>query len=86
VSPLLYFGYDVGVHGAKTACVEKAILDYLYLHTDLDKKADFESLRIDRQELSVKVDAKRWNEFLARFNSKALANRATKFMNWANYA
>ncbi|MBN1127779.1 MAG: hypothetical protein JXA71_02260 [Chitinispirillaceae bacterium] len=86
VSPRFFFGYDTGLRGLKTAFVEKAVLDYLYLHADLVAQEDFESLRIDNAEFSIRFNMSRFNDFLSRFNSKALTTRAKKFMKWARYA
>jgi predicted transcriptional regulator of viral defense system len=86
VAPRLFFGYEMGSSGAKVACVEKAILDFLYLHTDLVAPEDYESLRIDKQELAEKADAGRFNDFLSRFDSKTLTLRARHFMEWVRNA
>jgi predicted transcriptional regulator of viral defense system len=86
VSPRFFFGYDIGPHGVKTAFAEKAVLDYLYLHADLVAQEDFEGLRIDNAEISGRFNMPRFNDFLLRFNSKALTIRATKFMKWTRYA
>jgi predicted transcriptional regulator of viral defense system len=86
VAPRLFFGYEMGLRGAKVACVEKAILDFLYLHADLVATADYESLRVDKQELAAKADAGRFNDFLSRFGSKALTLRARHFMEWVRNA
>jgi predicted transcriptional regulator of viral defense system len=86
VAPRLFFGYEMDPNGAKVACAEKAILDFLYLHADLAAPEDFESLRIDKRELAEKADAGRFNDFLSRFGGKALTLRARRFMEWARNA
>ena len=86
VAPRLFFGYETGPRGAKVACVEKAILDLLYLHADIDAPEDYESLRVDKQELADKADAGRFNDLLSRFGSKALTLRARRFMEWGRNA
>jgi hypothetical protein len=40
-----------GEHTFAMATLQKTILDYLYLHSEIDSREDFEELRRDRQEL-----------------------------------
>ena len=86
VSPRLFFGYEIMPHGAKVATAEKAVLDFLYLHADLAAPEDYDSLRIERQELSDRINTDRFNDFLTRFGSKALRLRAERFMQWVRNA
>lgn len=87
IAPRLFFGYEIaGKSGTKVACMEKAILDYLYFHPDLRARQDYEALRIDRQELSSRIDQNRFESLLARFDMKALDVRAKKFIKWVRYA
>jgi len=85
IAPRLFFGYAIQDRGTRVASVEKAVLDYLYLHPDLRTQQDFESLRVDRPELSARVDQKRLEAFLDRFGGKALKERTAKFMKWVRY-
>lgn len=86
LSPRLFFGYDIGSNGVKTACLEKALLDYLYLAADMRTREDFESLRIDREMLAERLDQRRFEEILAKFNIKTLRQRAELFMKWVRHA
>ncbi|MBN1669970.1 MAG: hypothetical protein JXR37_02990 [Kiritimatiellae bacterium] len=86
LNPRLYFGYDVGQEGLRVATLEKAILDYLYLHPELKDREDIEALRVDPSELKSRLDLERFEAFLARFDKKALVKRATGFLKWVHYA
>jgi hypothetical protein len=55
--------------------MEKAILDYLYLHSQLNTVDDFEALRWDKEALK-QLDIVRFFDYLQLFNSKTLSNRA----------
>jgi hypothetical protein len=57
------------------ASMEKAILDYLYLHSQLNTVDDFEALRWDKEALK-QLDIVRFFDYLQLFNSKTLSNRA----------
>jgi len=86
IVPRLFFGYEIGVRGTKVANVEKAVLDYLYLHPHLRTRQDYESLRIDRQQLAARVSQQRLDKYLERFGNKALYSRAQKLFTWGRYA
>ena len=86
VAPRLFFGYVIEPNGARVAVVEKALLDYLYLHPDLQTREDYESLRMDRRQLADQLDRRRFAGHLARFGSKALSERANRLLEWARYA
>ncbi|MBN1309619.1 MAG: hypothetical protein JXA18_16990 [Chitinispirillaceae bacterium] len=86
VSPRLFFGYTLGPHEVKIALPEKAILDYLYLHTDIRTREDFESLRVDRQALVGRINRRRFDKFLKHYTNKALQRRAELFFTWVCHA
>jgi predicted transcriptional regulator of viral defense system len=54
--------------------LEKAILDYLYLHPELNSVADFEGLRWNKEVLK-QLDIKRFSDYLQLFNSRRLSKR-----------
>lgn len=82
IKPILMFGYEVIEASEqvkyKMAVVEKAVLDYLYLNSQVKSKEDFESLRWNRNQLSEQMDNQRFNYYLKIFNSKMLALRCRK--------
>jgi predicted transcriptional regulator of viral defense system len=74
--PLL-FGYKFIQLNGLTICMaslEKAILDYLYLHSQLNTVDDFEALRWDKEALK-QLDIELFFDYLHLFNSKTLTKR-----------
>ncbi|MCK4420267.1 hypothetical protein KAW48_00605 [candidate division WOR-3 bacterium] len=87
--PELFFGYAlVKYNGSsfKIATIEKCILDYFYLNTDIKQKEDFESLRIDRDRFFEDVKEEKLFEFLNRFSVGALTERIESFLEFMNNA
>jgi predicted transcriptional regulator of viral defense system len=62
----------------KMADLEKAVLDYLYLNSDIETLADFEGLRWNKQSLAGINESQLFVKYLAIFNSKALGVRVKK--------
>lgn len=82
IKPSLFFGYnlikikDIYI---KMASIEKTILDYFYLHPDLQTVADFDSLRVNQEELIEQSNENTFYEYLDKFKQKSLTNRVNKF-------
>lgn len=77
VKPNLFFGFRLVPHNGfnlRIACLEKAILDYLYLHPELKTIADFEGLRWNKEVLKS-LDFQQFSNYLQVFNSKQLSKR-----------
>jgi hypothetical protein len=73
----LFFGYElIELNGLTIAFAspEKAILDYLYLHSNLISIEDFEGLRWNKEVLKT-VDFQRFYDYLQLFNSKRVSKR-----------
>lgn len=74
----LYFGYtlltDGGAIPCRMASMEKAVLDFLYLRSDVDDYAAFEAVRWNRDELA-KIDTTTMEEYLQIFQSKTLQKK-----------
>jgi hypothetical protein len=68
----------------KIAYLEKTILDYLYLHSDVDSGADFEELRWNRIQLLGLLDHSVFTRYVKLFNKRALENRVTQFLEYLN--
>ncbi len=82
IKPALFFGYELASSNGKVykiASVEKTILDYLYLHSDIATSDDFASLRIDRDMFFEQVNKEKIDQFLNRFAQKALTKRFQVF-------
>lgn len=82
VKPQLFFGYNLIKYNNKSikiASLEKAILDYFYLHSDIKRENDFASLRLNKEIFLKEVDEEKLNKFLERFAQKSLTKRIESF-------
>jgi hypothetical protein len=68
----------------KIACLEKALLDYLYLHSDIGSIADFEGLRWNRTQLHSLLDYSKFTKYVNIFDKRALENRVNQFLEYLN--
>lgn len=88
VKPQAMIGYQVIETKAglkfKIARLEKAILDYLYLNSDIDSIADFDGLRWNQNQLNRLLDRSIFAKYLAIYDKRALENRAEKFLEYLN--
>lgn len=78
IKPALFFGYQLrqwNGHRYAVAGPEKTIIDYLYLHTEIEGPADFESLRWNKIEISNRLSMERLDAYLDHIGSHALNNR-----------
>lgn len=83
LKPSLFFGYRVLRPNRRPILMaepEKAILDFLYLHPELEDVAAIEALRLNIHELEG-LDEQRMNSYLQLFNNKALNKRFELFKN-----
>jgi len=62
----------------KMASIEKAVLDYLYLNTEVNSREDFEGLRWNKNQLLGQIDDQLFSSYLAIFNNKALEYRSKR--------
>jgi len=88
VKPQYMIGYQViekspGIK-FKIAYLEKAVLDYLYLHSDVDSGADFEELRWNRMQLLGLLDHSVITRYVKLFDKRALESRINQFMEYLN--
>lgn len=82
ITPQLFFGYHLiknKKYHVKIASIEKALLDYFYLHPNLQTASDFDSLRINQEVLIEQVNEKKMNEYLKNYNQKRLTKRINDF-------
>ena len=74
----LYFGYEIIENNNRPftlATPEKAILDYLYLHSEISSTEDFQGLRFNREIINSMVDKEKFNTYLNQFDNLELNNR-----------
>ncbi len=89
LKPSLFFGYDlIKFHEkySKMASIEKALLDYFYLHSDIETEQDFESLRINKEMFFEKMNEEKLMNFLEKFNQKKLTGRINHFWSYIKNA
>ena len=89
ITPRLFFGYHLSKdhkYYVKVASVEKAILDYFYLHPDLKTIQDFDSLRLSQEMLLEQVDENKLFEYLKNFEQKRLTERINHFWSYIKNA
>ena len=89
LKPPLFFGYDlIKFHEKylKMASMEKALLDYFYLHSDIETEQDFDSLRINKEMFFEQMDEKKLMNFLEKFNQKKLTGRINRFWSYIKNA
>jgi len=82
----LFFGYEVinteGKLKYKMASLEKAILDYLYLHAEINSIENFEMLRWNIEQLEPIINVKKLENFLLLFDKITLKKRAHLLMEY----
>lgn len=89
LKPPLFFGYDLikfQEKYLKMACIEKALLDYFYLHSDIETEQDFESLRINKEMFFSQISNPKLMDFLEKFNQKKLTGRINHFWSYIKNA
>lgn len=89
IKPELMFGHKLvkyNDHSFKIAEIEKALLDYFYLNSQLKTKDDFFEMRFNVKEFISQVDRDKLLNYLKRFNNKKMEKRVRKFLKYINYA
>jgi len=82
IKPQLFFGYNLIKYGNryfKLASIEKAILDYFYINSDIKTESDFASLRINKDMFFNQVNEEKLFKFLEKFAQKTLTKRIKSF-------
>lgn len=84
----VFFGYKTIYSSSQPilmAELEKAILDYLYLHPEIQTVADMEALRFNADVLGG-IDWQKFAIYLSLFKSRALEKRVQVFKQTYHYA
>lgn len=88
IKPQYMIGYQVIENTTgnkfKIAYLEKALLDYLYLNSEIQSRADFEELRWNRTQLLGLLDHSVFARYIKLFDKRALENRVTQFLEYLN--
>lgn len=80
IKPTLFFGYQLekwNNHHFAIAEPEKTVIDYLYLHHEIDDPDDFESLRWNSTEMNNSLSMEKVDKYASHIGSKALSKRLT---------
>jgi predicted transcriptional regulator of viral defense system len=89
IAPRLFWGYDLVKYDHKyfrMARMEKAILDYFYVHPRIKEKKDFESLRINQDMFLQRMREEILYQYLGKFAQKALAKKIHSFLEFMKHA
>lgn len=89
VKPNFMFGYNLVSyknHRFAIAEIEKAVIDYFYLHPHLKTEHDFASIRFNSQEFMGKFDSKKMSRYLNEFHQRSLEERIDNFLQYMQYA
>jgi predicted transcriptional regulator of viral defense system len=87
--PRYLFGFNLVEFGGfrfKIAAPEKAILDFLYLNSQIKSREDMKEVRFNQEEVQKKVDQGKFKEFLRRFGKQSLRERADLWMEVISHA
>jgi predicted transcriptional regulator of viral defense system len=88
VKPELLFGYRLESYknySIKIAEMEKAVLDYFYLHTNIQTEGDFAGLRFNKTDFLAQVDRNKLQNYLKAMDNKRMEKRFNKFLKYINY-
>lgn len=80
----LFFGYNIVVGDKvnyKLAEPEKALLDLLYLRTDIKTEKELKDLRINHLAYQEEIDQEKLKRYLAYFDSRTLEKKIDKLNN-----
>lgn len=83
----LYFGYEVIKNNSRPfilATPEKAMLDYLYLHSKISSIEDLEGLRFNREIINSRLDKQKIEMYLNQFDNLELNNRYKLLLEYLN--
>ncbi len=89
LKPELHFGYHlekIDMQVFKMGDLEKILLDYLYLHPEMNTMDDFEGWRINTDILHRELDHQKLEKYLLLFSNKALGRRVQTLLSYIKYA
>ena len=79
----LFWGYHFISNSNQKVLIadaEKAILDYIYLHSELKTEDDFKELRINSNSFNENINLDKLNKYLSKFKNKKLNRRLEVFL------
>jgi len=78
IKPSLFFGYQLkqwGGHRYAIATPEKTLIDYLYLHPEINETDDIDALRWNAIEINHRISFDKLGRYEAHINSPSLRQR-----------
>lgn len=87
IKPGLIFGYKAikyKNYTYKIAEIEKTLLDYFYLNSQLKTKEHFEEMRFNSSEFLENYSSEKLMKYLDMFSSKSLSKRINNFISFIN--
>jgi predicted transcriptional regulator of viral defense system len=85
IKPVLIFGYKAikyKNYTYKIAEIEKTVLDYFYLNSQLKTKEHFEEMRFNSSEFLENYSNEKLMKYLDMFSSKSLSKRINNFISF----
>lgn len=79
----LFWGYHFISNSNQKVLIadaEKAILDYIYLHSELKTEDDFKELRINSNSFNENINLDKLNKYFSKFKNKKLNKRLEVFL------
>ena len=83
LKPKFFFGYKIMIFNSKSfkiADLEKAIIDFFYLHPNLKSDSNIISLRFNAEIVLDKINHQKLQKYLRKFSKGALSDRISKFL------
>ncbi|MFH1412700.1 MAG: hypothetical protein ABIG10_01585 [bacterium] len=89
IKPELMFGYSLVEyqgHYFKIAEIEKALLDYFYINSQLKTANDFIEMRFNIEEFKNRIDREKLIKYLKAFDNKSLEERINNLLEYIDHA
>jgi predicted transcriptional regulator of viral defense system len=83
IKPSIFLGYQIVTFNSKAfkiADMEKAVLDFFYLHPNLKSESDIISLRFNAEAFRQMFNRKKLQNYLRKFAKNALSERISIFL------
>jgi len=83
IKPGFFFGYKITIFDSKSfkiADLEKALIDFFYLHPNLKSESDIISLRFNTEIFMEKINHQKLQKYLRKLSKTALSERISKYL------